>query len=86
MLDTAVFTPVDHFEQSVLKENLFSTAGIVAVIFLNSDCEHGFKTLHGARVRVIWVGTVDKIIAGVLILVAALVPMQIWMLAAVVHH
>lgn len=65
---------------------MFSTLGIIAVIFLQSDGEHGFKTRPGTWVQVVLVGAVDQIIAEVLVLVAVLVTLLIWMLAVVVHH
>lgn len=92
---TAVLTPVDRFIQTQIQiqklyhshvVQLFSSLGIVAVIFLQSDGEHGFKTLPSAWVQVVLVGAVDQIIAEVLVLVAVLVTLLIWMLAAVVHH
>ncbi len=65
---------------------LFSTLGIIAVIFLQADGEHGFETLPGTWVQVVLVGAVDQIIAQVLVLVAVLVTLLVWVLAVVVHH
>lgn len=65
---------------------LFSALGIVAVVFLQSDGEHGLKTLPGTWVQVALVGAVDQIMAEVLVLVAVLVTLLIWVLAGVVSH
>lgn len=81
------------FEHSILIKlyhshvvQLFSTLGIIVVIFLQSDGEHGFKTLPSTWVQVVLVGAVDQIIVEVLVLVAVLVTLLTWMLAVVVHH
>lgn len=65
---------------------LASTLGVIAVILLQSDGEHGLEALPGTWVQVVWVGAVDQIVAEVLALVAVLVSLLIWMLAVVVHH
>lgn len=81
------------FEQSILINlnhshvvQMFSTLGIIAVIFLQSNGEHGLKTRPSTWVQVVLVGAVDQIIAEVLVLVAVLVTLLIWMLAVLVHH
>lgn len=65
---------------------VISTLGVIAVIFLQFDGEHGVKTWRRTWVQVVLVGAVDQIIAEVLVLVAVLVTLQILMLAVVVHH
>lgn len=81
------------FEQSILikgyhshKVQLFSTPGIIAVIFLQPDGEHGVETRPSHWAQVVLVGALDQIIAQVLVLVAVLVARLIWVLAVVVHH
>lgn len=63
-----------------------SALRIGAVIFLQFDGEHGFKTPPGTWVQVVLIGAVDQIIAEVLVLVAILVTLLIWMLTVVVQH
>lgn len=64
------------FEQCILIKSYHSncpnvsTLGIIAVIFLQSDGEHGLETRPGTWVQVVLVGAVDQIIAEVLVLVA----------------
>lgn len=59
-----------------------SILGIIVVVFLRADCEHGLQAQPGTWVQVVLVGAVDQIIAEVWILVAWL----IWLSAVVVHH
>ncbi len=86
-----VSTPFDRFICILINlyhshvVQMFSTLGIIAVIFLQSDGEHGFKTRPSTWVQVVLVGVLDQIIA-VLVLVAVLETLLIWVLAVVVHH
>lgn len=75
------------FDHKAFRENgLFSTLGVTAVVFLQSDGEHGVKTLTSTWVQVVLVGAVDQIIAEVLVLVVVLVTLLNRMLAVVVRH
>lgn len=65
---------------------MFSALGIIVVIFLQTDGEHGFKTLPRTWVQVVLVGAVHQIVAEVLVLVAVKLSLLIWMLAVVVRH
>lgn len=63
-----------------------STPRIVAVIFLQFDGEHRFKTRPATWVQVVLIGAVYQIIAKVLVRVAVLVTLLIRMLTVVVQH
>lgn len=65
---------------------LFSTPGIIAVVLLQSDGEHGVNIRPSTWVQVALVRALDQIIAEVLVLVAVLVTWLIRMLAVVVRH